>query len=433
MTQARTRLFYGWCVVLVAALSLLLGPTPIVVFSFAVFLKPLIQEFHASRGAVSLAFTLHATMTAFSVPFAGRLVDRFGPRKIILASACAAGLLLLLANFCSGNIWQLYLFYAAVGVASCGVAPVSYSDVISHWFDRHRGLALGFMMAGLGTGALIMPSAAHYLISRFGWRMAFGFSGAAILLINVPLLIRFLKERPEPMGLFPDGDTYTSTRSDASDADSGLSFREAWHTPTLWLLLSAFVLVAGSLSGCFTHIAAVLVDRGVTARTAAFATSVFGAGLLVGRVGSGYLMDRFFAPRVAAVIFGCAAAGMGLLRIAGAQGAAFAAAFAIGLGLGAEVDIMAYLISRYFGLRCFGAIYGFIFSCFGLSAGLGAYFMGAAFDATGSYALPLTLFSIATLVGTALMLRLGPYQYQKLLPKGQRQELQILGSESQVS
>lgn len=433
MTQARTRFFYGWWVVIVAAWSFLVGPTPVVVFSFGVFLKPLIQEFHASRGAVSLAFTLHATMTALSLPFVGRLIDRFGPRKIILTSACAAGLLLLLVNFCSKNISQLYLFYAAVGIASCGVAPVSYSDVISHWFDRHRGLALGFMMAGLGTGALIMPSAAHYLISRFGWRMAFGFSGGAILLINLPLLIRFLKERPEPMGLFPDGDTYTSTRSDASDADSGLTFREAWHTLTLWLLLSAFILVAGSLSGCFTHIAAVLVDRGVSARTAAFATSVFGAGLLVGRVGSGYLMDRFFAPRVAAVIFGCAAAGMGLLRIAGSQGAAFAAAFAIGLGLGAEVDIMAYLTSRYFGLRSFGAIYGFVFACFGLSAGFGAYLMGAGFDATRSYALPLTLFSIATLVGAALMLRLGAYRYQKALLHDQRPELQVLQSESQVS
>jgi predicted MFS family arabinose efflux permease len=432
MTQARTRLFYGWWVVLVAALSLFLGPTPIVVFSFGVFLKPLIQEFHASRGAVSLAFTLHATMVALSLPFAGRLIDRFGPRKIILTSTCTVGLLMLAANLCSGNIRQLYLFYAAVGVASCGVAPVSYCDVISHWFDRHRGRALGFMMAGLGTGALIMPSVAHYLIAMFGWRMTFGCSGAVILVISVPALAMYLKEKPELMGLLPDGGPSAFTRSNTRDADSGMSFGEAGRTSTLWVLLGAFVLVASGVSACSAHIAAVLADQGLSARTGAIATSVFGGGLLLGRVGSGYLLDRFFAPRVAAVIFGCVAAGMGLLRIAGSQGAAFAAAFVIGLGLGAEVDIMAYLISRYFGLRSFGAIYGFIFACFGLSAGLGAYFMGAGFDATGSYALPLTLFSIATLVGAALMLRLGPYRYQKALPDDQRPELQMLGSESQV-
>ena len=121
---------------------------------------------------------------------------------------------------------------------------------------------------------------------------------------------------------------------------------------------------------------------------------------------------------------------MGLLRIAGSPGLAFAAAFSIGLGLGAEVDVMAYLTSRYFGLQSFGAIYGFIFATFGLSAGSGAYLMGAGFDATGSYALPLTLFCIATLIGAALMLRLGPYRYGRTALHERGPELQIPESES---
>jgi MFS family permease len=428
MTRARNRWFYGWWVVLVAALSLFLGPTPIVGFSFGVFLKPLAQEFRSNRSAISLAFTLHTITVALGLLFAGRLIDRFGPRKVILLSNFLSGLILLSAYFCSGRIWQLYVFYLAEGFASCGVAPVSYSHVISNWFDRRRGLALGIMMAGLGAGAITMPSAAQYLIARFGWRMTFGFSGAAILLISMPVLVKFLKEKPEVMGLLPDGGLYTVTRPNTSD--SGLSFREAWHMPTLWFLLGAFVLVGSSISACLTHITPVLADQGVPTRTAAFVTSVFGSGLLVGRVGSGYLLDRFFAPRVAAVIFGCAAAGMGLLRIGGSEGLAFAAAFCVGLGLGAEVDVMAYLTSRYFGLRSFGAIYGLVFACFGLSAGLGAYLMGVAFDATGSYALPLTLFCVATLIGAALMMRLGPYRYQKQLPGNHRPDLQMLESES---
>jgi hypothetical protein len=124
---------------------------------------------------------------------------------------------------------------------------------------------------------------------------------------------------------------------------------------------------------------------------------------------------------------------MGLLRIADAQGVAFAAAFAVGLGVGAEVDMIAFLASRYFGLRSFGAITGFLFAGFGLAAGSGAYLMGTGFDATGSYALPLTLFSIATLAGAALMMRLGPYRYRKSLPVHQRPELQVIEPESQVS
>jgi MFS family permease len=429
MPQSRNRMFYGWWVVLAAALSLLLGPTATMAFSFGVFLQPLIHEFHSNRSAVSLAFTLHAVMLAVGLPFAGRLIDRFGPRRVILLSTVAVGLLLISADFCSGKIWQLYLFYSAVGIASSGIAPVSYCLLVAQWFDRRRGLAFGLMMSGLGFGAIIVPSATHYLIARFGWRITFVFSGAAILLISVPIQAMILRSNPEQVALHPDGDVDAVRRAGLENGP-GLSFREAWHTGTFWLLLCAFVLVTGSISGCSAHLAALLVDEGLSSRTAAFATSVFGGGLLAGRVGTGYLLDKFFAPRIAGFVFGCVAAGMGLLLIAGLPLAAFSGAFAIGLGLGAEVDIMAYLISRYFGLRSFGAINGFVFAAFGLSAGSGAYLMGAAFDATGSYVLALTLFSIAGVIAAALMLRLGPYRYQKSLPFDQNPELQMLESES---
>jgi MFS family permease len=430
MTETRPRFFYGWWVVLTAALGLFLGHIPIVVFSFGVFLTPLTQEFHSGRGAVSLAFTLHGAIVALAMPFAGRLVDRFGARKVILPSASMVGLILLSSYFCSGRIWHLYVFYLALGFAGCGEGPVSYCDVISHWFDRYRGFALGLMMLGLGSGALIMPAVVQYLIARFGWRLTFGIAGAVILFFTVPVVARFLKERPESMGLLPDGDPYIVTASAKPNVDVGLSWGEAWRGPIFWLLFCAFILVAASVQGCLAHIAAILADRGVPAHAAALASSLFGGGLLVGRTGSGYLLDRFFAPRVAAVIFGCAAAGIGLLRITNSQELAFAAAFVIGLGLGAEVDIMAYLTSRYFGLRSFGTIYGFIFAGFGLAGGLGAYLMGAAFDAAGSYALALGLFCIGTFIGAALMLRLGPYRYQKRPTAEGGPALEIVPSEA---
>ncbi len=428
MTKARPRLFYGWWVVVTSAVALFLGPIPIVVFSFGVFLKPLIKEFHSGRGAVSLAFTLHNAVTAFCLPFAGRLVDHFGARRVILPSTFMVGLILLSAYFCSGRIWELYLFYAALGVAGCGAAPVSYCDVISHWFDRYRGVALGFMMFGLGAGALIMPSAAQYLIARFGWRLAFGIFGAAILVITAPIVTGFLKQRPEPLGLLPDGTPYVVRASSRPGDDPGMSWGEAWRAPTFWHLFCAFILVSASVQACLAHLAAILADRGTPALAAAFATSLFGGGLLVGRTGSGYLLDRFFAPRVAALIFCCAAGGIALLRTTSSQEPAFVAAFFIGLGLGAEVDIMAYLTSRYFGLRSFGTIYGFIFAGFGLAGGLGVFLMGAAFDATGSYALMLTLFCIVTLIGAALMMRLPPYRYRVTPPSERGPELEMLPS-----
>lgn len=411
MHEKRPRLFYGWWVVLTCALGLFLGPIPTFFFSFAVFLKPFVREFHAGRGAVSIALTLATISLAVFVPIAGRLIDRFGARKVILPANLLGGLLFLAAYFCSDKIWQLYVLYLLLGIVGAGVAPVSYCYVISHWFDRHRGLALGLTMAGLGMGAFVMPSATQYLIARFGWRLTFGIVGASILIITVPVLTRFLVEKPEAMGLMPDGVLYPAGTSLRPANNVGMALRDALRTPAFWLLLCSIVLVSASVQACFAHIAAILADRGASAKAAALAASTFGAGLLAGRSGSGYLLDRFLAPRVAAVIFACAAAGIGLLCVASSQGLAFVSALFIGLGLGAEVDIMAFLISRYFGLKAFGAIYGLIFGVFGLAGGLGAYVMGASFDATGSYALMLAVFCAAASVGASLMLRLGPYRY----------------------
>jgi len=420
MSGIRPRWFYGWWVVLTCALGLLLGPIPIVVFSFGVFLKPLAREFHAGRGAVSLALTFTTLALGVGVTLAGRLIDRYGARRVILSANVLVGLILVAVWFCSGRIWHLYLFYLSLGSVGAGLAPVSYCYVVSHWFDRHRGVALGLMLAGLGTGAIVMPSAAQFLIGRIGWRLTYVVAGAVILAVTVPILARFLVEKPEAMGLWPDGIPPARWASDRPAAHSetsletgrGMRGTEASRDPAFWVILCAVVLVSAGVQACLVHVAAIFADAGASAGTAALATSLFGAGLLVGRTGSGYLLDRFFAPRVAALIFACTGAGIGLLATAASQLLAFAAAFFIGIGNGAEVDIMAYLISRYFGLRSFGTIYGFVFGAFGLAGGLGVYVMGASFDATGSYRLMLVVFCLTALLGAVLMLLLGPYRYR---------------------
>jgi len=159
------------------------------------------------------------------------------------------------------------------------------------------------------------------------------------------------------------------------------------------------------------HTTAMLSDRGIPTQTAALGSSLVGAAVLFGRVGTGYLLDRLFAPHVAAIVFGGAALGIGLLWM-GSTPVAFAGGFLVGLGLGAEVDLIAYLISRYFGLRAFGRVYSSAFAAFALAGALGPFFMGACFDRTGSYRLALATFLAATLVAAVLMTRLGAYRYR---------------------
>jgi MFS family permease len=407
MNRGDRKIFYGWWIVVASAVGLFWG-VPVTVFSFSVFLKPVMQDFHANRAQVSLAYTLAAVVAAFAAPPLGWLIDRYGTRKVILGNTLLFGAALLSARVLSASIVQFYIFAMLTGLFLNGVGPIPYSAVISRWFDRHRGLALGLMMFGIGSGAMLLPSAIQRVIAGFGWRNAYVMLGAAVLLIPLPVCGAILKNDPEDMGLAPDG---AHERVSQKISRSGLSAREALGTSTFWLMLVAFSLVALSVQGCMVHTAAMFADRGTTAQTAALASSLIGAALMLGRVGTGYLLDRIFGPRLAAFFFGGAAIGLGLLWLPGAGFLSFAGAFLVGLGLGAEVDIVAFLISRYFGLRCFGEIYSLIFTGYALATAFGPLVMGAGFDRLGSYRPVLALFFAVTAFSAVLITRLGPYRY----------------------
>ncbi|HEV8715002.1 MAG TPA: MFS transporter, partial [Candidatus Binatia bacterium] len=190
----------------------------------------------------------------------------------------------------------------------------------------------------------------------------------------------------------------------------GLSGREARHTATFWLLVSAAFLVSASFVGCLIHLVPLLTDRGASAQSAALATSVGAGGALLARAGTGYLLDRFFAPYLAVSFFCGSALGIVLLWSGVGGGLAFVAAVLVGLGQGSEFDILPYAISRYFGLPALGEIYGYAFAAITLGGALGPLVMGMSFDATGSYSPALVSFAVATFTAAGLMTWLGPYQ-----------------------
>jgi MFS family permease len=404
MRDARPKVFYGWWVALTAALGLFLNRAAIRVFSFGFFAKAMGQEFHAGRAKISLAFTIHNLTSALCIPLAGRLVDRYGPRRVLLPFTALLGLILASSWLLSAAIWHLYAFYFALGVVSGGAGAMPYTDVVSHWFDRHRGLAISVMMLGMGLGAIAIPSVAQRLVATLGWRLAYTVFGFSIVLVPLPVVAAFLKERPENMGLLPDGAGVAQISTPVASSDVGLTVHAA--------VACVLFLVTASVHACFIHLPAILTDRGSSGQLAALASSLFGVGLFIGRVGCGYLLDQVFAPRVAALLFAAVAIGIAFLGLGHAIWSACIAAVLVGLGIGAEVDIIAYLTSRYFGLRSYGAIFGWIWAVFGVSGGLGAYLMGFGFDKTGSYVVPLIGFFCAAVLATLLIVRLGPYRYR---------------------
>ena len=425
MNGKQHSVFYGWWVALTTAVGLFWG-VPVTVYSFSVFVKPLTHEFHTGRAAVSLAYTFQNLMAAISAPLAGRLIDRYGARKVILPAAVLFGLTLVSIKILDGSVWVFWLCYGLLGVLLSGAGPIPYGKVVSHWFDRHRGLALGLSMSGIGCGAIIMPYLAQRLIANFGWRAAYAILGAVVLFIAVPFVGAFLREKPEDLGLLPDGAMHTDAKATEQAGDAGSVWHDACHSKTFWVMVCAFFLLGASVQGCIVHLTAMLTDRGITIQTATLASSLLGAAVLIGRAGSGYLLDRFFAPYIAVVFFGGVGAGIGLLWTSSLTAIAFVGTFLVGLGVGAEVDIIPYLTSRYFGLRSLGKIYGAAFGAFVLAGALGPLVMGAGFDLTGSYRVPLAVLFASAVVATVLMTRLGPYRYQARQPDEKEPMLKVL-------
>ena len=406
--QMNGTVFYGWWVVLAAGIGLL--SAPMVPATFGVFLKPLSQEFGWSRTQISLAFSLATLVAAGTVPFIGRLVDQWGARRVIMPTVTLFGLALLSLAFLSAQLWHLYAVYLVLGITGSGKGPVPYTKVITRWFDHRRGLALGVSLAGISLGAVLMPPLAQALMNGVGWRHAYVVLGLLANAVTFPVVGLWLTESPQEMGLQPDGAAVPQAGTARPGQEPGLSGREAWRTDTFWLLVGAFFLVAVSFFGQLTHLVPLLTDRGVSASMAALAVSVQAVGSLLGRIGTGYLLDRFFAPTVALWFFSAAACGSFLLWSGATGSGVVIAVLCMGLAQGAEFDLMAYTVSRYFGLRAFGEIYSYTFAAFTLGGVLGPLLMGIGFDATGSYTLVLGGFAMSTLTAVGLMSRLGPYR-----------------------
>jgi MFS family permease len=402
--------FPGWRMVAVSAVGLFMGYVPVIGFSFTVFFKSLSQEFRWSRAQISLGFSLSLLVLSATLPFVGRLVDRYGARRIILPASFLFGLGLASFYFLTNSLWHFYAIYLFLGVVGAGTAAVPYYKVLSQWFDRRRGLALGLAMGGAGVGFFVMPTLSYALIAKTGWRTAYVLIGLSVIVVTLPIVGLFLKEKPEDLGLSIDGEAKTDDSGNQFSILPGSSRREAWSSATFWMLCTSLFLVSLSLNGCLIHMSPLLTDRGVSPQSATFAVSLLGGATLLGRVATGYLLDRFFATNVAIGFFSIAALGVLMLWSGVTSSLSFVAAVLVGVGIGAEGDIMAYLVSRYFGLRAFGEIYAYVLAIYTLGAVVGPLLMGVVFDAKGSYDAILGPFLFITLAGAVLMTRLGPYR-----------------------
>jgi MFS family permease len=413
--MSRNRAFRNpWWVVFGSTLGLVVGNGAITFYSFGLFLKPIVAEFGWHRGTVAMAITISQTIGAISTPFVGKMVDRWGVHRVTVAFICAFALTTAAVATTPASIAIFFLLYAACGLAGAGQAPLNYAKAISAWFEERRGLALGIAMSGVGLGIALVPQLARLLINAYGWRGGYVGLGVFTFALAFPAVVLFVREPGEIV--IQDGKWTGAVghRSRMVSVGPGMSVREAVQGAfrfRFWFILVAIFLVATSVNGTTAHIVPILTDRGISTRLATSILSVTGLALIGGRIVSGYLLDRFFAPYVSAGFFLLPLTGIVLLSTGAGGIVPFLGTICLGLGIGSEIDIMAFLVGRYFGLRKFGEIYGYIMGVFVFGSGLGPTIMGFCFDFTHSYDLALAGFGVALLVASVLVSRLGPYAY----------------------
>ncbi len=389
-----------YLVLAAACCGTFVGFGSIVIFTFGVFLKPLTVAFGWTRSQVSLAFTLTALTVACCSPLIGRLLDRFPARRVIIPCTVIYALAFASLSLLTHSLVHFFGIFVLMGVIGNGTTQLGYARVVSAWFNETRGRALAAVMTGSAAGSMIFPPFAQWLISAYGWRLAYAALSALILVLGVPLTALFLQE---PARLEP-----APVQGEAGARPPGI-LRDLLSSPFL-LLCGALVLFSVATNGLTAHLPPLLTDKGFPAQQAAAVLSVAGFSTLLSRLGAGYFLDRFLASRVAALLFVVCAGGFLVVTYSRSPLLAGVGAALVGIGLGAESDAVPYLLTRHFGLARFGELYAYTWSAYAVAGAAGPFVMGETFDRTGSYRASMLVFTLLVLVSALLLTSVPGYR-----------------------
>ena len=387
----------GWGVGLAAFVGVMVSFAAIMPYTFSLFLEPLSNAFGWQREAISSAFGIAAITVAVFSPGIGSLLDRFPPRRIILPSIIVFALAYMSLSLLTPHIMQFYLTYFVLGVVGNGTAQLAYTRAVLTWFQKRRGFALALVLTGSGTGSIVVPLVTQAVIHNYGWRSAYVTLGC-IALLGLPLTVLLVRNRP------------ASTSQSDETFTTGSSVRTALRGAIFWILAIIIMLEAFGSNGLLSHLAAMLTERGVSGQSAALALSVMGATGILGRLTTGLLLDRYFAPYVSVLMMALASVGIFTLTSAATATTALVGTALLGYGLGSEADVVPYLIARYFGRKHFAALYGLTWTAYAVGGATGPVIVGRFYDRFGSYQ-PRIIFALALtcVAGSVLSLLLPRY------------------------
>jgi len=382
----KPKVFYGYWVVVAAFFCVFIwsgcGP-----YAFSLFIKPLQAGLDWGRGEIMAAFTIFFLVVGVASPFIGRLVDHYGARIVISIGALIAGLGFVLLSLMH-SLWYFYIGWAVVGLGGAATGPVPATAIVSNWFKKRRGTAIGIMSIGVGAGGLVLaPLIGGYLIPNFGWRSSY-LALALLTWVIVPLALLVIKTKPTDIGLYPNGIEAPDVNQASPSTAKGLTLRIALATPALWLIVVSFLTSAISQGGIIQSQVPYLEDIGFPVAVAAGALGGVGLGSLIGKFSFGWLCDRIPAKYACSIGLGFQLVGIIILMsVEPASPLAIIWLYAIvmGVGAGSWLPTMSMLISTNFGLTAYGTIYGMVALAWSTGMATGPLIAGYMYDTMGTY------------------------------------------------
>ena len=398
-SHGRGRLFYGWWIVVAAALmGTYSGGTYI--YGITVFVNPIIREFGWSYLIVAGAVSVTGSILGLFSPLVGGLVDRFGSKRLIIICGAFSGAGFVILGFTN----SLPVFFTAFGfmsVGSMGTGSIVLQAVIANWFRRRVGLAMGATSAGVGMGGLLLP-VISWLVLQYEWRTASIVLGIGTIVI-LTALAQVMRQRPEDHGYLPDGERLSADFR-ASQLALGtrpppapeVKVRRALKTSTFWFISLAISIYFMGLNAIILHIVPYLESVGMPAGSAALVATFLPIFSITGRLGYGWLGDRIPRKYVLAITLGSQALGLAMFLLAPATWALALFTVAYGPGFGGSIATGPAMVRDYFGRTSFGTIQGWLFATTSLGGMAGPVLAGWMFDSQQSYALAWAVFAAAT-------------------------------------
>jgi MFS family permease len=387
----------GWGIALASAMGL--SFLSVVFGGMGAFIDPMTQEFGWSRSTMSVGMPIAGSVILLLSPFAGALVDRFGPRRLALPGVVIMAFSAASFGLTNGSILQWSLLWVVYAFAYLSMQMSIWTGAISAAFNKGRGLALGMMLGGSGVAQAILPILNVWLISNFGWRNAyfylgFGWGGVTLLLCWL-----FFHDSRKP--------SRAKKKAAVNDRLDGLTIRQAWRDRGLWQVAIATVLMMTLTQGLAFHQIPIMTDAGFGRENAAWLAGVAGLAGIAGNIVTGALMDRWRANWVGGLTLGTMTLAFGLLLEEIRTPMLIVVAMMInGYAAGTKLQICSYMTSRYAGLRSFGAIFGFMGSLVAIGGALGPWLAGAAYDFSGDYNSFLFVGMVGSLISGLLVLTL---------------------------